>query len=89
VFGKPDGPSKAPLRFDGCSNPLPLPRCAGTARRAPLSQESVPSRSGTPGGGLGKMRLYEEQLIPVGVAKPKHRRLGFRLFDCTDADLDG
>ena len=61
----------------------------GTLRRSVLSQESMLSTAGTPRGCLGRMRLHEEQFIPVGVAKPKHRRLGFRLLYGADADLDG
>jgi hypothetical protein len=37
---------------------------------------------------LGEMRLYKQQLIPVGVAEPEHRRLRLRLFNGADANLD-
>ena len=38
---------------------------------------------------LRMMRRHEEQFIPVGVAEPEHRRLGLRLLDGADANLDG
>ena len=33
------------------------------------------------------MRLHQEQLVPVGIAEPEHRRLGLRLLNGANAGL--
>jgi hypothetical protein len=37
---------------------------------------------------LGAMRFNQEQLVPVGIAKPEHGRLGFGLLNSADTALD-